>query len=46
VNLTSAPDGADLPGDDVEASVQLAQGVLDAISKGVASFALITAERS
>jgi SAM-dependent methyltransferase len=44
VNL-GAGDGADMPSEDVEASVRLSQSVLDLIDKGVASFAVITAEK-
>lgn len=45
VGLTSTPEDLGTQGEDVEASVRLAQSVLDLISKGVASFTLVTAER-
>lgn len=46
VNFTAIPDPLQLPpSEDLEASVRLAQGVLDQIGKGGASFALITAEK-
>lgn len=45
VSLAGNTDGVDMPSEDVEASVRLAQSMLDLIGKGVASFAVITAEK-
>lgn len=46
VNPAHALDGDEPPSEDLDASVRLSQRTLDLLDKGVASFALLTAERA